>query len=65
MHGVLVTAVSTGAFRQAIDMLRPHGVLALNGLPPRDFPTPIFDVGAEGAERRCRAARPTLDRQEE
>lgn len=44
MHGVLVTAVSTTAFRQALDMLRPHGVLSMNGLPPGDFPTPIFDV---------------------
>ena len=25
-------------------MLRPHGVLSLNGLPPGDFPLPIFDV---------------------
>jgi propanol-preferring alcohol dehydrogenase len=44
MHGVLVTAVSTTAFRQAIDMLRRNGVLAMNGLPPGDFPTPVFDV---------------------
>lgn len=44
MHGALVTAVSTVAFRQALDMLRPHGVLAMNGLPPGDFDTPIFDV---------------------
>lgn len=44
VHGALVTAVSTTAFRQALDMLRPHGVLSMNGLPPGDFPTPIFDV---------------------
>jgi propanol-preferring alcohol dehydrogenase len=25
-------------------MLRPKGTLALVGLPPGDFPTPIFDV---------------------
>lgn len=44
MHGVLVTAVSTGAFSQAIAMVRRHGTIALVGLPPGDFPTPIFPV---------------------
>lgn len=44
VHGALVTAVSTTAFRQALDMLRPKGVLSMNGLPPGDFNTPIFDV---------------------
>lgn len=44
VHGALVTAVSTVAFRQALDMLRRKGVLSMNGLPPGDFPTPIFDV---------------------
>jgi propanol-preferring alcohol dehydrogenase len=43
-HGVLVTAVSTGAFNQAIGMARRRGTVALVGLPPGDFPTPIFDV---------------------
>lgn len=43
-HGVLVTAVSPTIFRQGIDMLRPGGTCALVGLPPGDFPTPIFDV---------------------
>lgn len=43
-HGVLVTAVSTSAFAQAIGMLRPHGTMSLVGLPPGDFPLPIFDV---------------------
>lgn len=44
VHGVLVTAVATKPFRQALDMVRPKGVIALNGLPPGDFGTPIFDV---------------------
>jgi propanol-preferring alcohol dehydrogenase len=44
VHGALVTAVSTAAFRQALGMLRRKGVLSMNGLPPGDFPTPIFDV---------------------
>jgi propanol-preferring alcohol dehydrogenase len=43
-HGVLVTAVSTSAFGQAIAMTRRRGTVSLVGLPPGDFPTPIFDV---------------------
>jgi propanol-preferring alcohol dehydrogenase len=43
-HGVLVTAVSTPAFAQALRMVRRKGTIALNGLPPGQFPTPIFDV---------------------
>jgi propanol-preferring alcohol dehydrogenase len=43
-HGVLVTAVSNSAFSQAIGMARRRGTVALVGLPPGDFPTPIFDV---------------------
>src|SRR5215469_16833201 len=43
-HAVLVTAVSTIAFRQAIGMLRHGGTCVLNGLPPGEFPVPIFDV---------------------
>jgi alcohol dehydrogenase, propanol-preferring len=43
-HGVLVTAVSRPAFAQAIHLVRRRGTVALVGLPPGDFPTPIFDV---------------------
>jgi propanol-preferring alcohol dehydrogenase len=43
-HGVLVTAVSTESFAQSIGMLRRGGTCALVGLPPGDFPTPIFEV---------------------
>ena len=43
-HGVLVTAVSPPAFRQAIGMLRRHGTCVLIGLPPGEFAIPIFDV---------------------
>jgi len=43
-HGVLVTAASRGAFSQALGMTRPRGTIALVGLPPGDFPVPIFDV---------------------
>ena len=43
-HGVVVTAVSTPAFAQAIGFARRRGTIALVGLPPGAFPTPIFDV---------------------
>jgi alcohol dehydrogenase, propanol-preferring len=43
-HGVLVTAVSPPAFAQAINMARRRGTVSLVGLPPGNFPTPIFDV---------------------
>jgi propanol-preferring alcohol dehydrogenase len=47
-HGALVTAVSPPAFAQAIGMLRRGGTCALVGLPPGEFPTPIFDVVLKG-----------------
>lgn len=43
-HGVLVTAPSVPAFRQAIAMTRRRGTVSLVGLPPGEFPTPIFEV---------------------
>lgn len=43
-HGVLVTAVSPAAFKQAIGMLRRRGTCVLVGLPPGEFSIPIFDV---------------------
>ena len=43
-HGVLVTAVSRAAFGQALACVRKRGTVSLVGLPPGDFPTPIFDV---------------------
>ncbi len=43
-HGVLVTAVSPPAFSQAIALTRRRGTVSLVGLPPGNFPTPIFDV---------------------
>lgn len=47
-HGVVVTAVSNAAFRQAIGMLRRGGTCSLVGIPPGDFPTPIFEVVLKG-----------------
>jgi propanol-preferring alcohol dehydrogenase len=43
-HGVLVTAVSVPAFSQALRMVRRKGTVSLVGLPPGEFPTPIFEV---------------------
>jgi alcohol dehydrogenase, propanol-preferring len=43
-QAVLITAVSVKAFQQGIGMLRRGGTCVLNGLPPGEFPTPIFDV---------------------
>lgn len=43
-HGVLVTAVSVPAFSQALQMVRRKGTVSLVGLPPGNFPTPIFEV---------------------
>ena len=43
-HGVLVTAVSPVAFKQAMGMLRRGGTCVLNGLPPGEFPVSIFDI---------------------
>ncbi|MDP3410455.1 alcohol dehydrogenase AdhP [Bosea sp. (in: a-proteobacteria)] len=43
-QGVLVTAVSPPAFAQAVRMGRRKGTVVLVGLPPGEFPTPIFDV---------------------
>lgn len=46
--GVLVTAVHPQAFGQAIGMARRGGTIAFNGLPPGDFPAPIFDTVLKG-----------------
>jgi alcohol dehydrogenase, propanol-preferring len=43
-HGVLVTAVSPAAFGQALKLVRRKGTVALVGLPPGEFATPILDV---------------------
>ena len=47
-HGVLVTAVSPTAFRQAVNMLQRGGKMLVVGLPPSEFPLPIFDVVLNG-----------------
>jgi len=45
-HGVLITAPSLPAFKQGIAMTRKLGTCVLAGIPPGDFPTPLFDVVA-------------------
>ncbi|HEY6406959.1 MAG TPA: alcohol dehydrogenase AdhP [Ktedonobacteraceae bacterium] len=47
-QGVVVTAVSPTAFNQGINMLRRGGTCVLIGLPPGDFPAPIFDIVLKG-----------------
>ncbi len=43
-NGVLVTAVSPKSFSQGVSMLGRGGTMALVGLPPGDFPLPIFET---------------------
>jgi propanol-preferring alcohol dehydrogenase len=46
-HGVLITAPSLSAFKQGIEMTRKCGTCVLVGLPPGDFPVPLFGVVAD------------------
>jgi len=45
-HGVLITVPSLAAFKQGVGMTRKNGVCVLVGLPPGEFPVPLFDVVA-------------------
>jgi propanol-preferring alcohol dehydrogenase len=45
-HGVLITAASLPAFKQGVAMTRKRGTCVLVGLPPGEFPVPLFDVVA-------------------
>jgi D-arabinose 1-dehydrogenase-like Zn-dependent alcohol dehydrogenase len=45
-HGVLITAPSLPAFKQGVGMARKRGTCVLVGLPPGEFPLPLFDVVA-------------------
>jgi propanol-preferring alcohol dehydrogenase len=45
-HGVLITAPSLPAFKQGVGMTRKRGTCVLVGLPPGEFPTPLFEVVA-------------------
>jgi propanol-preferring alcohol dehydrogenase len=63
-RGVLVTAVSTMAFKQAIGMLRRGGTCVLNGLPPGEFPVSIFDLVLNGYTIRGSIVGTRLDLEE-
>ena len=63
-RGVLVTAVSPTAFEQALGMVGRGGTVALVGLPPGDFPLPIFDVVLNGITVRGSIVGTRLDLQE-
>ena len=43
-HGVLITAASLAAFEQGVAMTRKRGTCVLVGLPPGEFPFPLFNV---------------------
>ncbi len=45
-HGVLITAPSLPAFKQGVAMTRKRGTCVLVGLPPGEFPVPLFGVVA-------------------
>ena len=61
---VLVTPVSPKAFEQAMGMVGRGGTVALNGLPPGDFPLPIFDTVLNGVTVRGSIVGTRLDLQE-
>jgi propanol-preferring alcohol dehydrogenase len=63
-HGVLVTAVSLIAFKQAVSMLRRGGTCVLNGLPPGEFPVSIFDIVLNGNTIRGSIVGTRLDLEE-
>ena len=63
-QGVLVTAVSPKAFEQAIGMVSRGGTVSLIGLPPGDFPLPIFDMVLNGITVRGSIVGTRLDLQE-
>ena len=46
-HGVLITAPSLAAFTQGVAMTRKRGTCVLVGLPPGEFPIPLFNVVAD------------------
>lgn len=64
VNGVLVTAVSEKAFEQAIGVVARGGTVALNGLPPGDFPLNIFGLVLNGITVRGSIVGTRLDLQE-
>ena len=64
VNGVLVTAVSEKAFEQAVGVVARGGTVALNGLPPGDFPLNIFGMVLNGITVRGSIVGTRLDLQE-
>ena len=64
VQGVLVTAVGEKAFEQAIGMVDRGGTVALNGLPPGNFPLNIFGMVLNGVTVRGSFVGTRLDLQE-
>lgn len=63
-RGVVVTAVSTKAFEQALGIVARGGTVSLNGLPPGDFPLSIFNTVLNGITVRGSIVGTRLDLQE-
>ncbi len=63
-QGIVVTAVSPKAFAQALGMAARGGTVVLVGLPPGDFPLPIFDMVLGGITVRGSIVGSRLDLQE-
>ena len=59
-----MTAVSEKAFEQAIGMVDRGGTVALNGLPPGDFPLNIFGMVLNGITVRGSIVGTRLDLQQ-
>lgn len=63
-NGALVTAVSEKAFAQAVGFVARGGTVALNGLPPGDFPLNIFGLVLNGITVRGSIVGTRLDLEE-
>nr|WP_284438311.1 alcohol dehydrogenase AdhP [Vibrio fluminensis] len=50
VHGVVCTAVSQPAFKEAYASIRRGGACVLVGLPPEEMPIPIFDTVLNGVK---------------
>tara|TARA_R110001583_G_C5656603_1_gene409271 strand:- start:237 stop:1271 length:1035 start_codon:yes stop_codon:yes gene_type:complete len=60
-HGVLITAPSLVAFNQGVAMTRKRGTCVLVGLPPGEFPIPLFDVVSDCSTIRGSSVGTRLD----
>lgn len=63
VHAALVTAVSLKAFEQTLTMVRRGGTVVMHGLPPGDFPLPVFNMILNGITIRGSVVGTRLDLQ--